>query len=71
MLLKYFLLHGAQRLILSAMALLFKIDLPRLVFAAHDLALVVVFALGGSFFSQRGEEAIDVLALIDLQVLVN
>ena len=52
------------------MALLFKIDFPCVVLAAHDLAFVVVFALGGTLFSQRGQQAIDVLALIYLQVLI-
>ena len=69
--LKCFLLHGAQSRILSAMALLFKVDYPCVVLAAHNLALVVVFALGGTFFSQWGQKAIHVLALIYLQVLIN
>ena len=57
---------------MCAMALLFKfaLDFPRGILAAHELALVVVFALGRAFFSQWGQEAIDVLALVDLQVLI-
>ena len=72
LLLKWFLLHGAHCLIMCAMALLFKfaLDFPRGILAAHELALVVVFALGRAFFSQWGQEAIDVLALVDLQVLI-
>lgn len=65
-----FLLHGAQSLILSAVALFLKINFPRVILAAHDLAFVVIFALGRTLFSQRGQEAIHVLALIYLQVLI-
>ena len=70
MLLEGFLLHGAQSLILSAVALFLKFNFPCVILAAHDLAFVVIFALGRTLFSQRGQEAIHVLALIYLQVLI-